>query len=199
MKQISFTLLILLFCSCQNQGKKTTSELNVPDNLVSKKKEGELRTLIKQSDIHFTENWILDKDSIEEIDHFKKGYVLGWTKTENGVKYVREYVFELDSQFVRAYEQRFSSDTLLSQGQIEFKDREISYISQVIINKESLKKVNSYWEYDVDGYFFEIYEAGMLRCIYRTIHLNHYYMLFEKKNKDKIELTRGNDCLSIKK
>jgi hypothetical protein len=199
MRQIIFTLLIFSFCSCQNPKEETTSELKESNNSVSKGNEGELRNLIKKSDIHFAENWILEKNSLEEIDHFKQGRVVSWTNTENNVKYVRSYVFELDSQFVRAYEQRFINDTLLSQGGIEFKNKEINYISQVIINKQSLKKVNSYWEYDVDGYFYEIYEGGKLSCIYRTIPLNHYYMLLEKSNKDKIELTKGNDCLGIKK
>ena len=199
MNQITFTLLIALFYSCQAHDKKTTSGQNTPVNFVSKKKEAGLKTFIKQWDIHFTNNWVLEKENIEELDHFKMGYVLEWTKTENGVKYSREYVFELDSQFVSAHEQRFVSDTLLSQGYVEFKNKEISYIIQVIINKGSLKKENSYWEYDVDGYFYEIYENGMLSCSYKTIHLNDYYMLFEKKNKHKIELVTGKDCLGIMK
>jgi hypothetical protein len=198
MRQIIFALLIFLFYSCQNPKDKSITEPNTSSNSVSNKNEVKVRALINKSDIHFEDNWILEKENVEEIDHFKKGIVLDWTKTENDVKYLRSYVFELDSQFVRAYEQRFINDTLLSQGGIEFKNKEINYISQVIINKQSLKKVDSYWNYDVDGYFYEIYKDGKLSCIYKTIHLNHYYMLFEKKNKGQIELIKGNDCLDVK-
>jgi len=199
MRQAIFTLLIFSFYSCQTQKRKTTSALNASDSLITSSSEFKLRNLIKQSDIHFSDNWILDKDSIEEIDHFKKGYVLSWRKTDNDVKYVRSYVFELDSQFVRAYEQRFINDTLLSQGQVEFKNKTVQYIRQVIINKKSLTKSNGFWDYEVDGYYYEIYDSGKLSCIYKTVHLNHYYMLFERSNRDKIELTKGNDCLGIKK
>src|SRR5688500_3360825 len=106
MTQNNFIILIFLFCSCQNHEEKQTPELNVSDGIVWNKKERELRTFIKQTDIHFGENWVLEKDSVEEIDHFENGLVLTWTKSENGIKYVRYYVFELDSQFVSAYEER---------------------------------------------------------------------------------------------
>ncbi len=166
---------------------------------VSKSDTASLKVFVLNSDIHFGKEWILEKANVEEIDHFKNGYVLEWTKTASNIKYLRTYTFDLNSQFISSHEQRFLKDTLLSQGPIEFKNKAIQYITQVIINKKSLKKVNDYWDYEVDGYYYEIYESGKLSCIYKTIHLNHYYMLFEKSNKNKIELTRGNDCLGIKK
>jgi hypothetical protein len=167
--------------------------------LISKKDLAALKTFVLKSDIHFAKNWALEKANIEEIDHFENGYVLTWTKTVNNIRYLRTYVFNLNSKFVSSHEQRFLRDTLLSQGSIEFKNKTIQYISQVIINKKSLKKLNGNWNYEVDGYNYEIYDSGKLACIYKTVHLNYFYMLFEKSNKDKIELTKGNDCLSIKK
>lgn len=158
-----------------------------------------LRAFILKSDIHFDKEWTLEKANVEEIDHFKNGYVIKWAKTVSKVKYLRTYIFDLSSTFISSHEQRFINDTLLSQGPVEFKKKTIQYISQVIINKKSLKKANDYWDYDVDGYNYEIYDNGKLSCIYKTVHLNHYYMLFEKSNKDKIELTKGEDCLMIKK
>ena len=169
------------------------------DTWVSKKDTAALKTFVLKSDHNFAKDWSLEKANIEEIDHFKNGYVIKWTKTVSNVKYLRAYTFDLNSKFVSSHEQRFFNDTLLSQGPVEFKDNSIQYITQVIINKKSLKKEIDYWNYEVDGYYYEIYENGKLSCIYKTVHLNHYYMLFEKANKNKIELTKGNDCLGIKK
>lgn len=197
--QMVFTLLILTFCSCQHGRENNISVSNIADNSFTRKKEANLRALIKLTDANFSDNWILEKESIEEIDHFKNGYVLDWTMTENDIKYVRSYVFELDSQFVSSYEQRFYKDTLISQGPVEFVNNTIKYIQQVIINKKSLRKLNGHWEYKLDGYYYEIYENGKPSCIYKTDHLNHFYMLFEKPNNDKIKLTSGNDCLGLKK
>lgn len=176
----------------------TTSGQNALDNLVSKNDTTGLKAFVKKSDIHFTSDWALNKVMIEDIDHFEKGYVLAWEKSTNKITHFRTYVFGLNSQFVRAYEQRFANDTLLSQGPVEFKNKSILYITQVIINKKSLKKENSYWNYEVDGYLYEIYENGKLSCVYKTTYLNHYSMLFEKANKDKVELVTGKDCLGIK-
>jgi len=188
-------LFILIALTVQNQ----LFGQNSLKTLVSKKDTAALKTFILKSDIHFENDWILEKANIEEIDHFENGYVLTWAKTLSNIKYLRTYVFNLDSKFVSSYEQRFLLDTLLSQGPVEFKNETIQYIIQVIINKKSLKKLNDYWDYEVDGYFYEIYDKGKQACIYKTIHLNHYYMLFEKSNKNKIELIKGNDCLNIKK
>ena len=199
MHQIIYTIIIFLLCSCKDPKFKTSSEHYTAVSLFSKQKEVELKTFIKKWDIYFNDNWILNKEDIEEIDHFLNGYVIEWTKTENSIKYLRTYVFRIDSQFVSAYEERLVNDTLLSQGEIKFEKKEISYITQVIINKASLKKKNSYWDYEVEGYFYEIYNKGILSCIYKTIHLNHYHMLFEKENKSKIELVKGKDCLRLKK
>ena len=44
-----------------------------------------------------------------------------------------------------------------------------------------------------------IIEKGKLVAIYRADHLNHYYMLTEEKNKDKIKLVYGIDFLNVKK
>jgi len=169
------------------------------DTWVSKKDSAALRTFILEFDLHFAKEWSLENANVEEIDHFKNGYVLRWTKTVSNIKYLRAYTFDINAKFVSSHEQRFLNDTLFSQGPVEFKHNAIQYITQVIINQKSLKKENNYWNYEVDGYYYEIYENGELLCIYKTVHLNHYYMLFEKLNKDKIELTKGNDCLGIKK
>jgi len=166
---------------------------------VSKRDAQALKAFVLQSDLYFAKNWTLEKANVEQIDHFKNGYVLTWTKTVSNIKYLRTYVFDLDSQFFSSHEQRFLGDTLLSQGPVEFKNKGIQYITQVIINKKSLKKANGNWDYEVDGYYYEIYDNGNLSCIYKTVHLNHYYMLFEKSNKDKFVLAKGNDCLGIKK
>jgi len=179
--------------------RTTVSGQNRLNELISKNDTAGLKSFVLESDIHFANNWTLEKANIEEIDHFEHGYVLTWVKTVNNIQYLRTYVFDLNSKFVRSYEQRFFKDSLLSQGPVEFKNKTILYIEQVIINKKSLKKSDGYWNYKVDGYSYEIYDGDKLACIYKTIPLNHYYMLFEKSNKDKIELTTGNDCLSLKK
>jgi hypothetical protein len=189
---------LILFTITFFIGGIDTTGQNALGNSVSKKDTVLLKAFVKRWDIYFDSDWTLDKANSEEIDHFENGYVLTWTRLINNVKYLRTYVFGLNSQFVRSHEQRFIKDTLLSQGPVEFKNKAIHHITQVIINKRSLKKLNLYWNYDVDGYFYEIYENGKLSCIYKTIHLNHYYMLFEKANKDKIDLVTGKDCLGIK-
>ena len=185
---ILLILIIIAFGSC-SQGQM------ILDNLVAKQDSVRFKNFISRWDIHFNDNWVFESANIQEIDHFENGYVLEWTKEDNGIKHLRGYVFDLNSKFIRAYEQRFVNDTLLSQGEVHLEDRQVEYIAQVIINKSSLKKEGVYWDYDVDGYHFEIYQNGVLSCIYKTINLNHYYMLFEDENQNDIELVSGLDCL----
>lgn len=100
------------------------------DKWVSKKDTAALKIFVLKSDIYFANDWTLEKANVEEIDHFKNGYVLTWAKTVSKIKYLRTYVFDLNSQFIRSHEQRFLSNTLLSQGPVEFKNKSILYITQ---------------------------------------------------------------------
>ena len=124
-----------------------------------------------------------------EIDHFKPGYILTWSRKFDGLLIERSYSFDLVSTLAYTHEQRFSNDTLISQGFVHYKGDTLDYISQAITKKHSL-------EFKVEEYSYEVYKNGALSCVYNTKHRNHYEMLFEKR-PDKVELVKGDDCLSI--
>lgn len=184
-------ILIFLFSSVCIFAKT-----QIISTLFDLKNKGLIFEFQKKIDNNFSEDWVFDSLRIENINHGEKGYLLTWGKKVEDLEIWRTYTFKLNHEFVNAYEQRFLNDTLYSQGYIFYKDNSIDYIIQVKPKKETLHKNLGYWDYDVDHYIYEIYENGILSCIYKVAGRNHYYMLFQKR-KEKIELLKGNDCLSI--
>jgi hypothetical protein len=128
------------------------SESNRLDRLVARRDTIGLRLFLKKWDTDFVDDWRLKSAGMEEIGHFERGLVLEWSKNNHDTLRSRSYVFDMASKFVDAHEKRFLNDTLLSQGEVYFENRQVRFIRQVIINKNSLKKEDSRWYYDVEGY-----------------------------------------------
>jgi hypothetical protein len=167
------------------------------DKLIKNQEPKALLAFQKKTDRFFSNDWVFKNLTAQEIDHFKMGYVLTWQKKMDGLLIQRSYLFDNASKFAYAHEHRFLNDTLFSQGSLYLKGDTLNYFIQVIPEKKSLNYKNgSYWDYKVDYYTYEIFQNGALSCIYKVKKRNHYEMLFESR-ADKIELVKGNDCLSI--
>src|SRR5688572_29054768 len=135
-----FFLVGIALHSCKNNpsSKKSKQEVRVdtPKMVYDKPvsiTQGQLDSFVKAHDWtlikdfqkfwdkDFEDNWLLNDASLEEIDHFKNGYVLTWQKMIGTTKIIRRYTFDLKSNFVNAHEERFQNDSLVSQGFVTFK------------------------------------------------------------------------------
>ncbi|QNK78289.1 hypothetical protein H7F37_04170 [Winogradskyella sp. PAMC22761] len=159
-------------------------------------KENDTISLIKHHrkfDSDFSSDWKLNETETRvEIDHFKYGYNIEWIKRKSDTIIYRTYTFDIDGNFYYGHEKRELNDKLVSRGGIEIENGKLKYIRQVYPKEIEPK-------FKVDYYEFELFDKGKLVAIYRADHLNHYYMLTEEKNKDKIKLVYGIDFLNVKK
>lgn len=142
-------------------------------------------------DRFFGNDWKYESLTAEEIDHFKKGYVLTWSKKVDSLVIKRSYSFDLASKLYYTHEQRFLGDKLISQGFVHFKGDTLDYINVAFTETPST-------DFNVAGYSYEIYKNGVLSCVYKSKSRNHYDMLFQNRT-DKVELVKGEDCLAIMK
>lgn len=147
----------------------------------------------RQFDEDFSSQWKLNKaETRVEIGHFICGYNFNWVQRKSDTVVYRTYTFDIHGNFSYGHEQRLLNEKLISQGLIELEGGSLKYIRQVYP-----KEITP--EFVVDYNEFELFDNGKLVAIYRTGHLNHFYMLAEKKNSDKIELVYGIDRLNVKK
>ena len=173
---------------------------SVNDLAVSKNSD-RIRQLQKSVDNGFADNWIFKSIEKQDIDHFKSGVVISWERHLANERIIRSYSFDMNSQLRYAHEQRFENDSLKCQGYVHFKDNFVSYISLAYVDRTTLKMnhVNDMMDYKVSHYEYEIFVNDKFSCAYRTKWINHYEDLFKDKNKGKIQLVTGADCLSLSK
>jgi hypothetical protein len=192
MKKIFALIIILLIFGCRTKNE-TTQFAPELEKLIKQKDTVNLRNYHRKFDVDFASDWKLNEvESRVEIDHFIFGYNFEWVKKKSDTIIYRNYTFDIDGNFHAASEQRELNDKLVSRGGIEIENETIKYIRQVYP-----KAIEP--EFEVGYYEFEVFENGKIVAIYRADHLNHFYKLTEKQNKDEIELIYGIDYLNIKK
>ena len=152
-----------------------------------------LKNYHRKFDADFASEWKLCQIGTRvEIDHYKFGYTFEWIKKKSDTVIYRTYTFDIDGKFYYGQEERELNEKLLSRGGIEIENGTLKYIRQFYpARAENILAVGEYE--------FELYNKGKLVSIYRARHLNHFYMLTEEKNRDKIKLVYGIDFLNVKK
>ena len=192
MKNIFVFIFLLSISSCRSQIEITENATEL-EKLIEQKDTLNLKKYHQKFDADFSTDWKLNEiETRVEIDHYKFGYNFEWIKKKSDTIIYRTYTFDIDGNFYYGHEQRELNDKLVSRGGIEIENGSLKYIGLVYPKTIEPK-------FEVGYYEFELFDKGKLVAIYRADHLNHYYMLTEEKNKDKIELVYGIDYLNIKK
>ena len=191
MKNIFVFIFILSISSCRSQVVITK---NAPEleKLIEQKDTLNLKKYHQKFDTDFSTDWKLNViETRVEIDHYKFGYNFKWIKRKSDTIIYRTYTFDIDGNYYYGHEQRELNGKLVSRGGIEIENQTLKYIGLVYTKAIEPK-------FEVGYYEFELFDKGKLVAIYRANHLNHFYMLTEEKNKDKIELVYGTDFLNVK-
>lgn len=194
MKKIFAIIFSTIFLSSYSQIDIPVTESGIEfEKLIEKRDTLRIIKHLRKFDSDFSSTWKLNKiDTKAEIDHFKFGYNIEWIKRKSDTIIYRIYTFDIDGNFYYGYEQRELNSKLVSRGGIELENGALKYIGLVYPKAVEPK-------FEVGYYEFELFDKGKLIAIYRAEHLNHFYMLTEEKNKDKIELVYGTDYLKVKK
>ena len=182
----------MLFMSSHSQITQSENGIEL-EKLIDKNDTLSLIKHHRKFDSDFSTDWKLNKtEKRVMIDHYKFGYNFEWTKKETDTTYFRTYTFNLNGDFYYAGEERKIKNRLISRGDVNIENNKLKFIRQVY-------RKRGFSKFTVDYYEFEFYDNGKLVSIYRAEHLNHLYMLTDKKNKNKVQLISGVDYLSIKK
>jgi hypothetical protein len=170
-------------------------------DLVATRDPNEIRTFQKAIDKGFTDDWNFKSIEKQEIDHYRPGVIITWEKLLNNERIVRRYSYTLNLQFYYAHEQRFVNDSLNAQGHINLRDNHMSHIDLAYTDRKSLQfdSIEEEWDFKVSHYEYEIFANDQLSCVYRSKWINHYADLATDKNKGKIQLVVGKDCLRLLK
>jgi hypothetical protein len=192
---MKFIFIILLLTSFLN----IYSQIEIPESgkelerLIDEKDTIALIKHHQKFDVDFSSEWRLkETEKRVDIDHYKFGYNFEWIKRKSDTIIYRTYTFDLYGNFYYGSEKRELNGKLISRGGIKIENRRLKYISQFFPDRaENILAIGKYE--------FEIYDKGKLVSIYRTRDLNHFYMLTEEKNKEKVELIYGIDYLNVKK
>ena len=191
MKIIILIIFLITISSCRSQ-------VEIPKNVIELEKYIEqndtvnLRRYHRNFNSDFASDWkIHNIDSRVEIGHWTFGYYFEWTRKKSDTTINRTYTLDINGNFLSCSEKRELNNKLLSRGGVYFENGALNYISQIYPDRtDNILAVGKY-EY-------ELYNNGKLVSIYRTRHLNHFYMLTEEKNKNKVELIYGIDYLNVK-